>query len=368
MASITKRIFNGIIGGKNPRAIKIKNIYYEDVKKEFFPIDIVPGGHLVHYRENLAIRVNTNETEEKMRTNTNETDEKMRANTMGKTDENTQIKKPITKIEEKTLAKNAIEIEEEKKFENIDIDYKNINKDIIEVVEERKDYNDEYITTNEMPEKNVKVNLQNPEMKKNYTQEPPTVISFNQPLFEQKNPVNIQSYIPDKEIQKRCSLCFQPCSLASDSFHPLCGKSHKCIKLCQKEGSCGGKGKLCCVLEIPPGLMCHEGNHHCEELFHSCNTKCPMENCGTYCKKSPGHDGLHKGESLHIDGDSGNCNEYCSTRSHIHNIPCNGEESCLEFKFEDTNPIGKHSTTMSSSDEISCDLFWKYYGWEKINN
>lgn len=185
--------------------------------------------------------------------------------------------------------------------------------------------------------------------------------------------------------ERRCPMdcgmagCMRGCG-SLDHFHHLtgdshlCGNTHTCPDKCEAEGKCeivteivklkttywgvrsnfeyelsqqSGRKKDCCI-PIPSGMKSHPGPHsHTTnpDFFHFCEVQCP--NCGYFCTRRFGHDGLHEtthgnmkkvsfaaeleeidiGERLYAWGESGIaeiCQMHCKAmgRGHVHLVKC----------------------------------------------
>ena len=198
------------------------------------------------------------------------------------------------------------------------------------------------------------------------------IIVKDNPKNEAKviNEINIPKPVPHnqniivKGVQQKCILCSNPCVSSQYAQLQLCNNSHVCNKLCEREGSCTSKGKSRCPIEIPAGLKAHEENHYCKEQYHSCTVKCPMPDCEIYCSRTPGHGGLHESGIHSNKNDIDCCNDYCFSKSHTHSLSCKGGQLCGEI----TAPLEiKHSISENSKDECTCEYFWRFYSWKKIN-
>jgi hypothetical protein len=175
-----------------------------------------------------------------------------------------------------------------------------------------------------------------------------------------------KSDIPNDGLSHdKCDLCGQLAFYHFPDDFKLCENSHNCRSICEKEGICSNTGKLNCCKIIPEGKKSHEGPHLCEKekSSHSCDAKCPMPNCVSYCYRTFGHKGLHKNDfHQNLNEDEG-CSEFCFARTHKHFIDCKGGQNCGEIKYPG---IVKHCRKRIGTDKCSCDTFWGLYNWENI--
>ncbi|OMJ72125.1 hypothetical protein SteCoe_29508 [Stentor coeruleus] len=180
-----------------------------------------------------------------------------------------------------------------------------------------------------------------------------------------KKVIEIPKLPPPTAIQiKRCEICQIPCADSRYSGISLCEQPHRCPKKCEKQGSCSSSGKVNCIGNLPAGVKGHEGPHFCDIKYHSCDVKCPVEECGTYCSRNFGHKGQHKANIHQNKGDNSSCNDFCFNRVHKHYLACKGGNKCGQL--EQGNGF-RHCKKKSNIDKVICDKYWTFHNWEKIN-
>ncbi|EAR98910.2 hypothetical protein TTHERM_00257000 (macronuclear) [Tetrahymena thermophila SB210] len=202
----------------------------------------------------------------------------------------------------------------------------------------------------------------------------------------------------------------------------LCGESHLCLQLCQKEGICNisyqteqkswvsqelkrlfsynfykpQNQQQKCSIVIPKWQRMHrELIHQCSQQ-HRCNQKCPE--CLSFCKKDYNHEGKHQADihrnkeqcvflnktedKISINdpinqrsykaGESAepeNCYDSClrQGRAHFHLRECLGGDLCAQslFPFDARHSKSQFYPYINKQyDEILCKKYWNSIDWE----
>ncbi|KAM3136527.1 hypothetical protein pb186bvf_011330 [Paramecium bursaria] len=239
-------------------------------------------------------------------------------------------------------------------------------------------------------------------------------IQCTKPCFFNQNYFN--------EDKKCINLCNKPHNEIHE--HHICSnQAHQCYNQCEQQGICkigtyseiikewttqnGSKfpykiykqnsERIQCQQKIECQKIHHNGTHYCNEK-HICDQRCPE--CQAFCTLKIGHQGKHQ-PHLHrnkeqqiftaLEGSGQNklqikeagqkreylvgescepetCSISCARRSraHFHLIECYGGKYCAALKLKNAarHQQTKYKGSSKYYDEILCEYYWNYLGWE----